>query len=167
METHQRNGSLREAERDADGDRYEKGRSDGDRSGGEDRSDGVRSGGRERERGPPKEWEPEIGPTEIGMRKAGPTEIGPAGKTGPTEFGPAREREREGALQTARRGERARPRGSAPHGSERWRPTKIMGDCALWSPTGVIRRSTSARHRPELRLSDIQVRIPERTSRVR
>ena len=45
METHQRNGSLREAERDADGDRYEKGRSDGDRSGGEDRSDGVRSGG--------------------------------------------------------------------------------------------------------------------------
>jgi hypothetical protein len=106
-------------------------------------------------------------PTEIGMRKAGPTEIGPAGKTGPTEFGPAREREREGALQTARRGERARPRGSAPHGSERWRPTKIMGDCALWSPTGVIRRSTSARHRPELRLSDIQVRIPERTSRVR
>ena len=50
METHQRNGSLREAERDADGDRYEKGRSDGDRSGGEDRSDGVRSGGRERER---------------------------------------------------------------------------------------------------------------------
>jgi hypothetical protein len=34
---------------------------------------------------------------------------------------------RKGALQTARRGGRARSRGSAPHGSERWRPTKGMG----------------------------------------
>ena len=71
METHQRNGSLREAERDADGDRYEKGRSDGDRSGGEDRSDGVRSGGRERERDPPKEWESELPTKGMGVTGRG------------------------------------------------------------------------------------------------